>query len=92
MKSRRFHWTSLPNLFRATRSLTGTLTVIVNEKMEMFCEDTTDDARGLFARLQRYHVVANPLRKRYAVFEFTESYGRVATDNTVINLHDLYDS
>ena len=53
--------------------------------MEMFCEDTTDDVHGLFATPPK---VPNP---RYAVFEFTESYGRVATDNTVINLHDLYD-
>ena len=40
-------------------------------------------------RLQRYRVVANP---RYAVFELTKSYGRIATDNTDINLHHLYDS
>ena len=54
-----------------------------------FCKDMTDDAHGL---LTRYHVLANPLRKRYAVFELTESYGRVATDNTDINLHHLYDA
>ena len=57
--------------------------------MEKFCEDMTDDARGLLTTPSE---VQRSLRKRYAVFELTESYGHVATDNTDINLHHLYDS
>ena len=69
------HWTSLPNLFRVTCILNWpkkTLSVIVNKTMQMFCKDTTDDACG---HLQRYCVVA---RKRYAMFDLAESYGRIA--------------